>query len=320
MAPEPAPSRPLPSEVSGYRILPISLPPLPTYPVSATHYLYLRPHEPKLPTPAAARSLFLVNVPFDSTELHLKRLLSVQLGLPSGRIEEVQLEENKRITEDTEAPAVNPKQEKKGRKRKRSSDRVTIEELNGTALPTTWDRELWTNGRTAIVVFVDRLSLEAAYKAAKKTPKSGTIPIWGEGMEGNVPPLGIARYVKHCRLQYPNRDQVLAAVNLYMTEFAAREAAQVRLQAHKRQVPDEDGFITVTRGGRTGPARQDAAQELALTQKKKQKGLEDFYRFQTREKKKAKAMELMRKFEGDKEKVQKMRERRDMFRVGPFRD
>ena len=105
-----------------------------------------------------------------------------------------------------------------------------------------------------------------------------------------------------------------------MTEFAAREAAQIRLQARQRQVPDEDGFITVTKGGRTGPARQDAAQELALKQKQKQKGLEDFYRFQTREKKKAKAVELVRRFEGDKEKVQKMRERRGMFRVNSFPD
>ena len=191
MAPDPAPSRRLPSEVSGYRILPISLPPLPSYPVSATHYLYLRPHEPKLPTPAAARSLFLVNVPFDSTELHLKRLLSVQLGLPSGRIEEVQLEGTKRIIEGPETPAVDPKKEKNGRKRKRSSDRGSIEQLDGIALPATWDRDLQTNGRTAIVVFVDRLSMEAAYKGAKKPEKSGTIPIWGEGTEGKVPPLGI---------------------------------------------------------------------------------------------------------------------------------
>ncbi|KAL9001014.1 MAG: hypothetical protein Q9169_000498 [Polycauliona sp. 2 TL-2023] len=286
----------MPLEVSGYRILPISLPPLPSYPVSATHYLYLRPHEPKLPTPAAARSLFLVNVPFDSTELHIKRLLSVQLSLPPGRIEEVQFEGTKRKTEGSENAVAQPKMEKKGRKRKMSSEHGGIEELDGTALPVTWDRELRADGRTAVVVFVDRLSMEAAYKRVRKM--GGTMPIWGEGIEGKC----------------PDRNQVLEAVNAYMTEFGAREAAQVRLQARKRQVPDEDGFITVTKGGRTGPARQDAAQELALKQKQKQKGLEDFYRFQTREKKKEKAMELMRKFEGDKEKVQRMRERRGTFR------
>ncbi|KAL8657788.1 MAG: hypothetical protein Q9226_001573 [Calogaya cf. arnoldii] len=319
MAPDPASGQHMPPEVSGYRILPISLPPLPSYPVPATHYLYLRPHEPKLPTPAAARSLFLVNVPFDSTELHIKRLFSVQLGLPFGRVEEVQFEGTRR-TEGSAIALMIPKKEKRGKKRKRDHEHGDIDELDGTALPATWDRELRTDGRTAVVVFVDRVSMEAAYKAVKGLGRGGTMPIWGEGVEGKVPSLGTARYLRHSRLQYPDQNQTLEAVNAYMTEFAAREAAQIRLQARQRQVPDEDGFITVTKGGRTGPARQDAAQELALKQKQKQKGLEDFYRFQTREKKKAKAVELMRKFEGDKEKVQKMRERRGMFRVSSFPD
>ncbi|KAI4240632.1 MAG: hypothetical protein L6R40_004999 [Gallowayella cf. fulva] len=303
----------IPSEVSGYRILAISLPPLPSYPVSATHYLYLRPHEPKLPTPAAARSLFLVNVPFDATELHVRNLLSIQLGLPPGRIEEVQFEgSQKRIG----SAAAEPAKVKKGKKRKRDFERGNIEELEGTALPTTWDRELRKDGRTAVVLFVDRLSMETAYKAVKKVQKEGTMPIWGEGLEGKVPSLGSARYLNHHKLQYPNKDQVLESVNTYMTEYAAREAAKARLQARQRQVPDEDGFITVTKGGRTGPARQDIAQESALKHKEKQKGLEDFYRFQTRDKKKAKAAELMRKFENDKAKVTRMREMRGSFRVG----
>ncbi|KAL8917317.1 MAG: hypothetical protein Q9172_005902 [Xanthocarpia lactea] len=304
----------LPTEISGYKILSLRLPPLPSYPVPATHYLYIRPHEPKLPTPAAARSLFLVNVPFDSTDLHIKHLFSVQIGLPPGRIEEVQFEGSKKRIGNVEGAVAEPKKEKKGLKRKRGYGHGDIEELDGIALPATWDRDLRIDGRTAVVMFVDRPSMEAANKFVKRCKKEGIMPIWGEGMEGRIPSLGLERYLNHHKLQYPNREQVLEAVNVYMTEFAAREAAQVRLQARQRQVPDEDGFITVTKGGRTAPARQDAAQELAVKQKDKQKGLEDFYRFQTREKKKAKAVELMRKFEDDKEKVQRMKERRGMFR------
>ena len=101
-----------------------------------------------------------------------------------------------------------------------------------------------------------------------------------------------------------------------MTAFAEKETARSRLMAKQRQEPDEDGFVTVTRGGRTGPARQEAAQEQAEKLKSKQKGLEDFYRFQTREKRKARAGELVRKFEEDKEKVRKMKERRGKFKVG----
>ena len=100
-----------------------------------------------------------------------------------------------------------------------------------------------------------------------------------------------------------------------MTKFAAKEASEARLAAKQRQEPDKDGFITVTRGGRTNPAKQEAAQELAEKQKKKQRGLEDFYRFQSREKRKERAGELVRKFEEDKERVRKMKERRGRFRV-----
>lgn len=100
-----------------------------------------------------------------------------------------------------------------------------------------------------------------------------------------------------------------------MNEVAAREAAQARLQARQRQVPDDAGFITITKGGRNGPARQDTAKELAVKQKEKQKGLEDFYRFQHREKKKEQALELTRRFEKDQEKVRKMKEKRGTFTV-----
>lgn len=100
-----------------------------------------------------------------------------------------------------------------------------------------------------------------------------------------------------------------------MTAFAAREASQARLLTRQRQEPDADGFVTVTRGGRTNPAKQESALEHAEKLKEKQKGLDDFYRFQSREKRKEKAGELVRKFEEDKERVRKMKERRGRFKV-----
>ena len=121
--------------------------------------------------------------------------------------------------------------------------------------------------------------------------------------------------MNHHKLRYPDKAQLLESVNTYMTAFAAKEAAQARLHAKQRQEPDEDGFITVTRGGRTGPARHEVAQEQAEKQKQKQKGLEDFYRFQSREKRKARAGELVKKFEEDKERVKRMRERRGRLKV-----
>ena len=190
-----------------------------------------------------------------------------------------------------------------------------MEEEEDTALPPTWDRELRSRGLTAVVLFVDRASMEAALRAVKSARTQKKQPTWGGMVEEHLPPLGYARYLRHHQLTFPDKSRLLESVNKYMTAFAARETAQKRLRAGQRQEPDADGFITVTRGGRTNPARQDTTQELAEKQQKKQEGLEDFYRFQSREKMKARATELMKKFEEDKKKVKQMKERRGGFRV-----
>ena len=180
----------IPLKVAGYNVMPLSLPPLPSFPKPATHYLYFAPHNPKIPTPTASRSLFLVNVPFDSTEQHIKHLFSAQVGLPAGRIEDVQFANQRRKGGNGEE--VKLKLDKKGKKRKRDSDGIDLEDTDGSALPSTWDRALHYNGRTAVVLFVDRASMDAALKAAKALRKERVEPVWGEGIEDKVPALGSA--------------------------------------------------------------------------------------------------------------------------------
>ncbi|KAL9118134.1 MAG: hypothetical protein Q9187_005326, partial [Circinaria calcarea] len=309
----------IPLRISDYHVLPISLPPLSSFPTPATHYLYLRPDEPKIPNHATPRSLFLVNVPFDATVAHIKGLFSKQLELPAGRIEDVQFEYSRRRLASTQddISAINEAsigKSGKSRKRKRTAEEKSPEELESARLPATWDRELHKSGSTAVAIFVDRVSMEAAIKAVKRARKQQTIVTWGEGLEEKVPSLGSARYLNHHRLRYPDKTEMLESVNSYMTAYAAQEASRARALARQRQEPDEDGFITVTRGGRTGPARQEEAQELAEKQREKQKGLEDFYRFQTREKRKERAGELIKRFEEDKEKIRKMKEKRGRFK------
>ena len=189
------PSSKIPLQIAGYNILPLSLPPLPSFPQAATHFLYLAPHQPKIPTPTASRSLFLVNVPFDSTEAYIKHLLSVQIGLPAGRVEHVQFEGQRKKgnrTDEASAPGATPKNKTKKRKRGNSWD--VIEDLEGAALPAVWDRDLQTNGLTAVVLFVDRASMDAAFKAVKSTRKERREIIWGQGLVGKVPELGSASW------------------------------------------------------------------------------------------------------------------------------
>jgi hypothetical protein len=182
-----------PLQISGYIILPFSLPALPSFPVAATHYIYLAPHQPRIPTATASRSLFLVNVPFDSSELHIKHLLSLQLDLPNGRIEDVQFEGRKRKETIADNAAIVKRQtEEKGKKRKRGAEGGIIKGLEGATLPLTWDRELQSNGHTAVVMFVDRASMEACLKAIKKLRKERRELVWGDKLDGTLPPLGYA--------------------------------------------------------------------------------------------------------------------------------
>lgn len=182
-----------PLQISGFTTLPLSLPSLPSFPVPSTHYIYLAPHQPRIPTATDERSLFLVNIPFDSTEMHIRHLLSLQLGLPNGRIEEIQLEGGRRKVSTVENLAIaKPETEKRGKKRKRGVQRGSIEDLEGAALPSIWDRELQSNGRTCVVVFVDRPSMEACLKAVKKPRKERRELIWGDNLGGKLPSLGSA--------------------------------------------------------------------------------------------------------------------------------
>ena len=181
-----------PSSIAGFIVLTLSLPPLPSFPAPAFHYLYLAPHEPKIPTPTAARSLFLVNVPFDATEAHIKHLFSTQLGLSRGRIEDVHFEaDRKRATADDGSSMNPPTDARKGKKRKRIfTNNNSIEDEEGAALPTSWDRKLQPVGGTATVLFVDRASMEAVLKEARKKRKEGDEIIWTSGAEEKLPKLG----------------------------------------------------------------------------------------------------------------------------------
>jgi hypothetical protein len=166
------------------------------------------------------------------------------------------------------------------------------------------------SGSSAIIVFVDRASMELTLKAARKAIKSGTELIW------SAPDaiMGVKRYKAFQRDRYPAPSELLKSVDAYMTTYAQIEEATSRENAKKRAVPDEDGFITVTRSSKGG-VRREEADEVALRrsekERKKGEGMGNFYRFQMREKRKMVADETLRKFEEDKRRVHEMRARRE---------
>lgn len=304
-------------EVAGYTTLPLQLPPTPTFPTPATHYLYLRPHEPRIPDPDSSRSLFIVNVPIDTTEAHLRHLFGTQLS--AGRVERVHFEDVP-VKKRGVAAATEGNLSHHTKKRKRVTADDLQSKLDDISSPSTWDRQLHKSGTHAIVLFADRPSMESSLKAAAKAARKGTDITWGEGLpSGRVPPLGIQRYTEHEKLRYPDRAALLRTVNEFMTVFTQVSEARKREESRKNQEPDDDGFVTVTNGPKLNSvAREDELKELVERQKKKAEGLEDFYRFQSREKRKERQNDLLKKFDEDKKKLQDIKQRRGKIRVSIY--
>ncbi|KAF7586978.1 Ribosomal RNA-processing protein 7 [Aspergillus hancockii] len=302
-------------EIGGYTVLPLRLPSSQAKNAKpATHYLYLRPHNPRIPDADTPRSLFVVNIPIDTTELHLRHLFGAQLA--AGRVERVEFEAVPTKKKGGMATAHGMTTNvSKSKKRKRVTADELQNQLDDVELPSTWNRELQKSGAHAIVVFADKPSMEVSVKSAKKAAKKDAKIVWGEGVEDRLPALGLQRYLDHEEARYPPRAELLRTVNDFMTVFEAVADARKKEQSRRVQEPDEDGFITVTSGPKlTSVAREDEARELVEKQKKKSQGLEDFYRFQSREKRKERQNELLKKFDEDKKKLEEMKRRKGKIR------
>ncbi|KAI1497833.1 ribosomal RNA-processing protein 7-domain-containing protein [Biscogniauxia marginata] len=305
------------STTDGFTILPISIPPLPSYPVPATHYLYLRRNVPKIVTANDSRSLFLTNVPSDSTEAHFRALFASIVG--AGRFESIVFEHDKKASKVSHEPAQVERLAKLQKKRKREDEELQYRKEEAAAeLPDTWTRQLHQSGSSAVALFADEKSIESVLKAVKKLRKSQKYPVWGEGVNDKAPALGSRWLREHNRLSYPGNDVVQAAVDAYFTLFNRKEEEAIQLAKKLRNEPDEDGFVTVTRGGRNAPASrneaEEARQKMLNKQQKKKDGMQDFYRFQLREKRKAEQAAMLKRFDEDKRKVQAMKEKRGKFR------
>lgn len=166
-----APSR-APLRAGNYTVLPLTIPGVPSFPQTATHYLYIRPHAPKLPDENTPRSLFASNLPIDATESSLRTLFAEQLG--GARIQRVDIEgaRPKKSERGTAASA------KAGKKRKRGAETS----VGDIGLPQTWDAEILSSGSSAVLVFVDKTSAEMAMKEVTRVAKKRAEITWKSDM------------------------------------------------------------------------------------------------------------------------------------------
>jgi len=308
---------PIPQTIGDFSVLPITIPQLPSYSHTTVHHLYVRRNSPKVPTSDDSRSLFLTNVPVDSTEVHFRAIISTLVG--AGRFESITFEADKNSAPVSLEPAQAARLAAHSKKRKRDDEEAEFakEEL-AAKLPESWSRRLRKSGSTGVILLADEKSVEAVLKAIGKVHKSKKYPVWGEGVGDKVPALGSHWLKAHNRLAYPDKAALQASVDAFFTVFNRKEKEAAELAKRLRNEPDEDGFVTVTRGGRSAPARRDEAEEarhkMVEKEEKKKGELSNFYRFQLRERKKAEQAELLKRFEEDKKKVRAMREKRGKFR------
>ncbi|KAK0388250.1 hypothetical protein NLU13_4495 [Sarocladium strictum] len=308
---------PLSSANDEFVVLPIEIPPTAAYPHPAVHEVLVRRNNPKIPTVNDSRSLFLKNIPVDSTESHFRGVFTHLLG--AGRYETIAFEDDRQpaVTLDPmQALRVN----EFARKRKRADveEEERRREDDAARLPEVWTRRLQRSSSTAIVLLADEKSVQLALKAITKLQKSQKFPVWGEDLAGDVPSLGASWISEHLQLSRLNKLEAKAAVHGFFTVFNRKEAEAAELAKRLRNEPDEDGFVTVTRGGRAAPASRNEAEEakqrMIDRQSKKKSELKDFYRFQVRERRKEEQQALVKRFQEDRKRVNDMREKRGKFK------
>ncbi|KAF9148596.1 Ribosomal RNA-processing protein 7 [Linnemannia schmuckeri] len=315
-------------QISNFFILPLHMPSLTTTSKSSAyknilHYLYFKKHEsPKedAKTPKN-RTLFVLNVPADATESHLREIFK-----PCGRVVSVQFisrvrdnnlskeereqqEELERLEKEAalieaQAHTAGTKSGKKGAKKQAAAAVVQEEE----------HRRLYATGSQAYVVFLEEQELNKAL--AMKRKKHSWINSGPDASPADIAKLtglGVSKWLNEYHTRRPEPSELQLKVDDYMDKFerSEYEAQQAALARHN--VMDDDGFTLVTRAGSKGQNSDGvititaAKAEDVKNLKPKKKELQDFYRFQMREAKRDKLVDLRRKFEEDKLRIEALK-------------
>jgi ribosomal RNA-processing protein 7 len=153
-------------------VLPINIvSPLPSTP-SSVHVLFVRKHEEPVRPPAVSssdpsRTLFIVNIPVDSTKEALRGLFA-SLG--------ARLEDTVQIHRQTESEA-------------------ETENSEEFIFPKVWDNKLCQSGSTAHITFPDPEDVTKILKNILKERRSqtGAIREWGVGIDDPSSTLGLNR-------------------------------------------------------------------------------------------------------------------------------
>lgn len=296
-----APKNKAPLQIASFTVFPITYAPVvSSQKKAAVHYLYIRPdaaastsitQEGGDEEEGEKRTLFVANLPPDSTEAKLRALFS-----SVGAIEEVSFgargkaaaEEEPEDEEDdddsmydhgTEDEAEDDAMDAPRSSKKPQSAAPAIEPLFATPLT-----HHLLAGSTARITYLSHLSLTRSLLLPQ-----GKRPTWPTSDATSS--IGLAHYLTtHATLRPPlPRVKAHADSSLAHHEFL-QEQEKRRVLARGTDIVDEDGFTLVVRGGKYGKnlagggvgvasKRWDETKEEDVGRKKKSKELKDFYRW-----------------------------------------
>ncbi|KAK6471499.1 ribosomal RNA-processing protein 7-like protein A [Huso huso] len=243
------------------------------------HYLYVKEHRVRSENNTRRpldRTLFVLNIPPYCPEECLYRILS-----PCGLIQSIELKEKPGPEEEPE-----PEPAPSKHFRTQSSKGFLV----------------------AYVVFKKASSVTAAKKLR---PKEAIVL----STEKQPIKTGLQRWVaQYSSASLLQADELQAEVDAFMQAHDKRVAEESARLAEGDGVPDGEGWVKVTRGGRR-PAlpRTEAANLRAVEAERRRrakKELLNFYTWQHRESKREHIAELRKKFEEDKQRIAMMREQR----------
>ncbi|NXH68502.1 RRP7A protein, partial [Hydrobates tethys] len=170
-----------------------------------------------------------------------------------------------------------------------------------------FNRKTVTGFQVAYVVF----RKPAGVQAAKALSQEGPLLI---STESHPVKTGISKWIASYAASVVDQEELKAEVDAYMQDYDKKIAEEEAKAAKEEGIPDEEGWVKVTRKGRKpGLPRTEAANLRVLErekQKRARKELLNFYAWQHRETKREHIAQLRKKFEEDKQRIALMRAQR----------
>lgn len=155
----------------------------------------------------------------------------------------------------------------------------------------------------AYIVFENPSSLKKALQQNSHADKS---VLFGEESSATV----LTHLLKKCKAQVRDPENMKKVVNDFMVGYDKKIELEKQKAKEMDGVPDEEGWVTVTRHGKNAVTpRTDAANARLVEKHKKrsQKALLNFYASQMKESKMEQLAVLKKGFEAQKEKIEQMK-------------